>query len=171
MPSVITGSQVSANTGLITALSTGAAGTPGTVTGRWTLTTGSTWEATFADLAEYYQADEEYEPGTVLIFGGEKEVTLSTQAHDTRVAGVVSTNPAYTMNKGIEGTVACVALQGKVPVRVVGIVRKGDLLVTSNEAGCAQVSSTPGVGTLIGKSLEDKFDQEVSVINAAIGRF
>jgi len=171
MPSVITGTEVSSTAAVVTSISTGAVGSPGTVTGQWTLTSGSTWEATFADLAEYYQADAEYEPGTVLVFGGEQEVTLSTQAHDTRVAGVVSTNPAYTMNKGIEGITACVALQGKVPVCVVGTVRKGDLLVTSDESGCAQISSTPGVGTLIGKSLEDKFDQEPALINVAIGRF
>ena len=79
--------------------------------------------ARYADLAENYLADAEYEVGTVLIFGGDKEVTVTTaMKDDTRVAGVVSENPGYLMNSKLEGeNVTAVALQGRVPVKVVGM--------------------------------------------------
>ena len=91
--------------------------------------------ALYADLAENYLADAEYTPGTVVIFGGAQEITVTDQAADERVAGVVSTNPAYLMNSGEPGLP--VALRGKVPVQVVGPVTKGDSLVTSTTAGAA----------------------------------
>ncbi|NBR26462.1 MAG: hypothetical protein EBU08_22315, partial [Micrococcales bacterium] len=84
--------------------------------------------AQYADLAENYIADAEYAPGTVVIFGGEQEITTTTESHDTRVAGIISTNPAYLMNSGCDGLP--VALQGRVPCQVKGPVCKGDLLVT-----------------------------------------
>ena len=77
-----------------TTLTTGSNSTAGTVTGDWTLTAGSTWQATYADLAEKYTTDQEYEPGTVMKFGGTAELTQTDTANDHRVAGVVSTNPA-----------------------------------------------------------------------------
>jgi len=91
--------------------------------------------AQYADLAENYQADAEYSPGTVVVFGGDKEITVTTELADERVAGVVSTNPAYLMNSGESGLP--IALRGKVPVRVVGLVAKGDSLVTSTAPGVA----------------------------------
>jgi hypothetical protein len=141
------------------------------VTGAWTLGAGATFEATYgADLAEWYGSDAEYEPGTVLIFGGESEVTITSLSNDSRVAGVVTTNPAYIMNGEQTGTRACMALQGRVPVKVVGIVRKGDMLTTSNTAGYAIKAMNPTVGTIIGKALEDKDDPGTGTIQVAIGR-
>jgi hypothetical protein len=128
---------------------------------------GSKLQATYADLAEYYEADNEYEPGTVLEFGGEKEVTLA-QAMTPRVAGVVSTNPAYVMNSTCEGEhIVAIALQGRVPCKVRGTIRKGDLLI-SDVGGFARPSSIPLMGTVIGKSLEN-FEGE-GVIEVAVGR-
>jgi hypothetical protein len=170
MPSVITGSQISSATGVMTALSTGAVGTAGSVTGAWTLTTGSTWQATFADLAEHHESDQAYAPGTILVFGGDKEVTASTQFNDTRVAGVVSTNPAYIMNVGCPGTTVLLALQGRVPCNVIGRVSKGDILVTSNVQGYAIVNNDPKPGTIIGKALESKADDDRGSIQVAVGR-
>jgi len=92
---------------------------PGQISGQWTLVNQSSLEATFADLAEYYSSDIEYAPGTVVKIGGETEVTQTTSEFDIEVFGVVSTDPAYTMNAGIEGTSVAVALQGRVPVKVV----------------------------------------------------
>jgi hypothetical protein len=140
------------------------------VTGNWTLSGGATFQATYADLAEWYGSDAEYESGTVLIFGGESEVTTTTLSNDSRVAGVVTTDPAYIMNVGQEGTRACIALQGRVPVKVVGIVRKGDMLTTSNTVGYATKAMNPTVGTIIGKALEDKTDPGMGTIQVAIGR-
>jgi hypothetical protein len=145
--------------------------TPVTVLGQWALGAGATLEATFsADLAEYYSADSEYEPGTVLVFGGDAEVTTTTQFMDSRVAGVVSTDPAFKMNGQLEGTRACVALQGRVPCKVVGKVRKGDLLTTAGIAGHAAKAINPQVGTIIGKALENKDTLEAGVIEVAVGR-
>jgi hypothetical protein len=140
------------------------------VTGAWTLQAGATFQATYADLAEWYGADAEYESGTVLVFGGESEVTTTTLSNDSRVAGVVTTDPAYIMNVGQEGTRACIALQGRVPVKVIGVVRKGDLLTTSNTVGYAIKAMNPTVGTIIGKALEDKTDPGMGTIQVAIGR-
>jgi len=128
-------------------------------------------QAKFADLAEMYVADADYEPGTVLVFGGEHEVTLCTIKGDTRVAGVVSTDPAYLMNSHQVGdNVAEVALTGRVPCKVIGRVRKGDMLVTSAVPGYAIVNNTPTVGTVIGKAIENKDDEGRGVIEVVVGR-
>jgi hypothetical protein len=92
--------------------------------------------AQYADLAENYVADAEYAPGTVVVFGGGEEITISSEAADERVAGVISTNPAHLMNAGQPGLP--VALRGRVPVMVIGPVFKGDSLVTSSTSGHAQ---------------------------------
>ena len=132
---------------------------------------GTALTARYADLAENYQADAEYEPGTVLIFGGDAEVTITTIKDDHRVAGIVSTNPAYLMNNGLQGTnVVSVALQGRVPCKVLGKVRKGDLLVSSAIPGYAMVGQSPGVGTVIGKALENKDSEGKGIIEAVVGR-
>ena len=151
-----------------TVLSTGATATGGSVTGQWTLGAGSTWQATFADLAEYYNSDEEYEPGTVLVYGGESELTQSTIYNDRKIAGVVSTHPAYIMNAGCEGTRVCMALQGRVPVKVIGRVEKGDMLVSSNVAGHAVVNNEPAYGSVIGKAIETKDTEEAGLILVSI---
>jgi hypothetical protein len=93
-------------------------------------------QAQYADLAENYAADADYQPGTVVVFGGEQEITTTNTFADVRVAGVISSNPAYLMNAAAEGLP--VALRGRVPVQVLGAVSKGDLLVTSAQAGFAQ---------------------------------
>ena len=148
-------------------LTTGSNTLLGTITGNWSLSAGSKLQATYADLAEYYEADNEYEPGTVLEFGGDKEVTLA-QAMTPRVAGVVSTNPAYVMNSTCKGEhIVAIALQGRVPCKVRGTIRKGDLLI-SDVGGFARPSTIPLMGTVIGKSLEN-FEGE-GVIEVAVGR-
>jgi len=154
-----------------TAITTGAAATAGTVTGNWSLTAGSKFQATYADLAEYYEGDKEYEVGTVLIFGGDREVTLANKLEDHRVAGVVTNTAAYIMNNECTGTKVLIALQGRVPVRVVGKIEKGDLLVTSNINGVAvSVKGNARVGTVIGKSLENYDSDHIGTIEVAVGR-
>jgi hypothetical protein len=125
--------------------------------------------AQYADLAEKYEADAEYAPGTVLEFGGDKEVTLSVQAGSTRVAGVVSTNPSYIMNAGLTAEhVAMVALQGRVPCQVVGPVAKGDMMVAAGN-GAARVDNSARAGSIIGKALEN-FSGAEGTIEVVIGR-
>jgi hypothetical protein len=126
--------------------------------------------AQYADLAEKYTADAEYVPGTVVVFGGTAEVTIDAQDADRRVAGVVSTNPAYIMNDTLESThVTTVALTGRVPCLVTGPVRKGDLMVAAG-LGRARAEADPHVGTVIGKALEN-FAGGVGTIEVVVGRF
>jgi len=149
-------------------ISTGSNVTAGTITGNWTLTAGSRWNATYADLAEYYESDADYEAGTVLEFGGEKEVTLASN-ETTKVAGVVSTDPAYVLNSTCPGEFTTpIALQGRVPVKVLGNVSKGDMMVSGGN-GFARTAHDPKMGTIIGKSLEN-FNGLEGIIEIAIGR-
>jgi len=107
----------------------------------------------------------------VLIFGGDAEVTVTNSKGDRRVAGVVTTNPAYLMNSMLEGEhVIAIALQGRVPCRVLGKVSKGDLLVSSAVPGYAIVDNDAKVGTVIGKSLENKADDGRGIIEVVVGR-
>lgn len=108
----------------------------GSSTNWWNTFYGVSTQAQYADLAERYIADADYEPGTVVVFGGDQEITTTTSFADVRVAGVVSTNPAYLMNAAAQGLP--IALRGRVPVQIMGAVSKGDLLVTSAQAGFAQ---------------------------------
>ena len=147
-------------------LTTGANTTTGTITGNWSLSAGSRLNATYADLAEYYEADAVYEPGTVLEFGGDKEVTVA-QDGTNRVAGVVSTDPAYAMNAGCSGIAVAIALQGRVPCKVRGSIKKGDMLVSGGN-GYARPAFNPSIGTVIGKALENH--EGVGVIEVAVGR-
>jgi hypothetical protein len=125
--------------------------------------------AQYADLAEKYTADAEYAAGTVVSFGGSAEVTRTVADADSRVAGVISTNPSYIMNGGLEGEhVATVALTGRVPTSVTGTVRKGDLMVSAGN-GVARAEADPRVGTVIGKALEDS--EGDATIEVVVGRF
>ena len=155
-----------------TAITTGGQATAGTITGAWTLVGSSTFQATYsADLAEYYEGDKEYDVGTVLIFGGEKEVTTTNKYADTRVAGVVSNNAAYSMYGACPGLKNLIALQGRVLVKVVGKIQKGDLITTSEIQGVAcSVLSDAKTGTIIGKALEDYDSTNVGTIEVAVGR-
>jgi hypothetical protein len=151
-----------------------ASGTLGSATVRWNnvfAVNGGflSVNANYADLAEKYLADAAYAPGTVLMFGGDKEVTQCVHDMCSRVAGVVSTNPAYLMNSGLEGehTVE-LALTGRVPTRVRGPILKGDLIVSAGD-GHARAEGLPQVGTVIGKALED-FDGDSGVIEVVVGK-
>jgi hypothetical protein len=125
--------------------------------------------ALYADLAEVYEADADYAPGTVVSFGGSKEVTRSTRWADPAVAGVISANPSYLMNNGLTADHrAIVALTGRVPTSVTGTVYKGSMMVSAGD-GCAMACATPAMGTVIGKALEN-FDGASGVIEIVVGR-
>lgn len=126
--------------------------------------------AQYADLAELYFSDSFYPPGTVVIFGGSEEITISKHSHDTRIAGVISTEPAYIMNSSIDGLQ--VALQGRVPCQVLGPITKGQLLVASDIEGVATAvdHSQYVPGCAIGKSLEEIETNEIKLIEIVIGR-
>jgi hypothetical protein len=125
--------------------------------------------AKYADLAENYQGDKTYAPGTVVMFGGLQEVTVA-DADTTAVAGVVSTNPAHLMNGGLNGAnVVAVALTGRVPCMVIGPVKKGDMLVSAGH-GYAKSSANPQMGQVIGKALYDFPGSSKAVIEVVVGR-
>jgi hypothetical protein len=125
--------------------------------------------AQYADLAENYASDADYEAGTVVEFGGEYEVTVCDADMTSRVAGVVSTNPAYLMNSTQEGlAVVAVALTGRVPTKVHGPILKGDLIVSAGN-GYGRAETLPQVGTVIGKALED-FNGDSGVIEVVVGK-
>lgn len=170
----ITGGNVSVGTGTITVnnIVNGGAngvGNIGSSTTYFNTVFAKATSAQYADLAEKYLADAEYAPGTVVIIGGSQEVTASNKDHDSAVVGVVSTNPAYVMNSGLnqENTVT-VALVGRVPCQVQGPVRRGDLLVTA-EHGRARSETNPRVGCVVGKALEN-FDGDQGTIEIIVGK-
>jgi len=125
--------------------------------------------AQYADLAEKYEADADVEPGTVVHFGGEKEVSMCDVDHCQAVAGVVSTAPAFRMNDDLEAEhVAMVALQGRVPCKVTGPVHKGDMMVSAGN-GMARAEANPKVGAVIGKALEN-WEGGEGVIEVVVGK-
>jgi len=169
--SITLGAVSTINVGSGSTLTTGGETVTGNITGRWSLTGASRLEATYADLAEYYSSDKEYAVGWVMMFGGSAEVTAANVNGTTKVAGVVSTDPAYIMNSGLSGIRACVALQGRVPCRVVGKIKKGDLIIASDIVGVAiSAGETARAGTIIGKALADYDSDHIGLIEVAIGR-
>ena len=155
--------------GALTTLSTGANTTAGTIIGNWSLSAGSQLRATYADLAEYYAASEKIEPGTVVEFGGEHEVQICNSYMSTLVTGIVTTNPAYIMNSNIECEYpVAIALQGRIPAKVIGPVKRGDMMVSANN-GHAISCKSPSMGTVLGKALTD-FDGSVGIIEIMVGR-
>ena len=178
----LTGTLQTAAQTNVTSLGTLTGLTTGTIlpSGNLTVNLGSTtaWfnniygtavHALYADLAENYQADRFYMPGTVVQFGGAAEVTIA-EADTTRVAGVISTNPATLMNAALNGAnVVAVALTGRVPCMVIGPVAKGDIMVSAG-FGYARVNNTPAPGQALGTALEDFVSQAQGVSEVVVGK-
>jgi hypothetical protein len=113
--------------------------------------TGTSTTARYADLAEMYAADAEIEPGTVVHFAGEGKLAACDTENCRTVAGIVSTDPAYLMNSEQEGV--ALALAGRVPCKVTGVVNAGDLMVSAGN-GMAMANNNAALGTVIGKAIE-----------------
>jgi len=134
---------------------------------------GTATSSEYADLAEMYTTDAAYEPGTVVKIGGEAEVTQTTEAFDPEVFGVVSTDPAYLMNSQTTGV--AVALEGRVPCKVIGQVRKGQRLVSSEEPGVARAVSdyerqeALDWYRIVGRALADKNTEGVDLVEIVVG--
>lgn len=127
--------------------------------------------ALYADVAERFAADEYLEAGTVVELGGSAEITRSRAELSENIFGVISTRPAYLMNGGAgeDSTHPPVAMTGRVPVKVVGVVRKGDRLVSAGD-GIARAAG-PGEATafnVIGRALEDKFNYDNGTVEAIV---
>lgn len=143
----------------------------GSPTAWWNNIYGVSIQAKYADLAERFEADNAYDPGTIVGLGGVKEITVVTEELSEEVFGVISTKAAYLMNSGAgtDATHPPVAVQGRVPVKVIGKIRKGDRLVAAGN-GLARAGAknelTPW--NVIGRSLEDKLDSGEGVIEAIV---
>jgi hypothetical protein len=132
---------------------------------------GTALQADYADLAERFEADSYYAPGTVLALGGLAEVTIEDQDLSENVFGVVSTRPGYMMNSsaGTNDTHPPIAVSGRVPVRVVGQVKKGDRLVSAGN-GLARAGAKTEITpfNVIGRSLENKYDDAEGTVLAIV---
>ena len=132
---------------------------------------GTATSAKYADLAERYVSDKEYDVGTVCVFGGSEEVTQSTKQNCPSIAGVVSTDPAFLMNAELENGIT-LALRGRVPVKVTGPVRKGDVLICSNTPGHAEAAPFKGYHvtgpSMIGVAISEHLSSGTGVVEAQI---
>lgn len=160
-------------TGDITAtnITTGGALIPGEITGAWTLSAGSTFNATYADLGERFAADDEYEAGTVMEMGGSAEITAVRDDLSDIVFGVISESAGVTMNSaaGSQATHPTIAMTGRVPVKVIGKVSKGDRLVSAGNgrARAAKKNEATPFNT-VGRSLENKLTDSEGKVLAAV---
>lgn len=141
-------------------------------TGMWFNTFyGVSVQAQYADLAERFETDQPYDPGTVVAIGGNKEITAELEELSEDVFGVISTRAAYLMNgaAGSNETHPPVAVNGRVPVKVVGKIRKGDRLVSAGN-GLARSGSKTEISpfNVIGRSLEDKLDSGEGTVEAIV---
>ena len=152
-------------------ITTGANTTTGNITGNWTLTTGSKLNATYADLAERFEADAPYDAGTVVEMGGDKEITAVQYELSEDVFGVVSDTAGYLMNSaaGNDTTHPPIAVGGRVKVKVIGKVKKGQRLVSAGN-GIARAAK-PGEATsfnVIGRALAPKTTEELGAVEAFV---
>ncbi len=165
------GGAILTTTTQATTLTTGASGTSGTITGNWTLSASSRLNATYADLAERFAADDVYDAGTVVQLGGKDEITAVQYELSEDVFGVISDTAAYLMNAGAgsDTTHPPVAVSGRVQVKVTGIVKKGDRLVSAGNG----IARAAGAGeathfNVIGRALEDKNVNGIGSVEAFV---
>jgi hypothetical protein len=142
-----------------------------TINGATGTISGNQINANYADVAERFAADQELLPGTVVELGGRHEITMSQQELSENVFGVISTRAAYLMNSnaGTDDTHPAVAVAGRTPVRCIGVVKKGDRLVSSGQ-GLARAAK-PGEATpfnQIGRALTDKAQEDVGTVEAMV---
>lgn len=165
------GGNILASRVQMTQLTTGANTTAGNITGNWTLTSGSRLQATYADLAERFEADSIYDPGTVVELGGIKEITAVRQELSDDIFGVISNTAAYLMNAGAgdDNTHPPVAVSGRVQVIVKGLVNKGDRLVSAGNgiARSARRNEATAFNT-IGRALANKTTEGIGTIEAIV---
>ena len=132
---------------------------------------GKSTSSQYADLAERFESDRPYEPGTVVALGGAKEITEAQEDLAEDVFGVISKHPGHLMNAlaGTDETHPPVAMSGRTPVKVIGPVDKGDRLVAAGN-GLARKASTDEVNNfnVIGRSLETKYSDEEGTIEAIV---
>ena len=156
-------------------LSAGSPSTNGTFVGQWSFGPGSSLTlpigttSYYADIAERYASDVQYESGTVVMFGGTSEVTIANVHSTAAVAGIVTTEPAQILNSDLTDSVA-IALVGRVPCKVTGNITRGNLLVVSHIPGVLTTSLFPSPGTIVAKAMENYNSPNVGVIEVMVTR-
>ena len=161
-----------ASSGILNGQANGT-GNIGNATGYFNTIFAQATSAQYADVAEKYVADQPYPAGTVLEIGGTAEVQATTAYATTGIAGVVSSHPALIMNSGeVSANAVEVALLGRVPCRVTGTIRRGDLLVASKISGVATTLDPTQYqpGSVIGKALADYDGTTEGMIEVLVGR-
>ena len=142
-----------------------------TINGETGAVSGTQINAQYADLAERFEADAENDAGTVVELGGSKEITSATNDLSDEVFGVISSRAAYLMNSGAgnDATHPPVAMSGRVPVKVIGEVNKGDRLVSAGN-GLARAATKTEVNNfnVIGRALSTKYGEEQGVVEAIV---
>jgi len=152
-------------------ITTGGAGTAGQLTGTWSLVGASRLQATYADLAERFESDAYYDAGTVVELGGDKEITSVKYELSEDIFGVISDTAAYLMNSGAgdNTTHPPVAMTGRVQVKVNGIVKKGDRLVSAgNGTARAAKAGEATAFNVIGRALENKTTTSTGTVLAIV---
>ena len=143
----------------------------GNITGIWQLSPSARLQATYADLAERFEADQPYDAGTVVELGGVAEITAVVDELSNNVFGVISTSAAYMMNSaaGDDNTHPAVAISGRVPVKVKGKVKKGDRLVSAGK-GYARAAQDGEAGSfnVIGRSHTSKNTDGIGEVTAIV---
>ena len=168
--------RVTANTGGLYPLATNTYDVGG-ASNKWrgmyaTKFFGEATSALYADLAERFESDMLLEEGDVVMIGGEKEITKTDRESTPDVFGVISIRPAYAMNSdiGSDDTHPYVALAGKVPVKVIGKVLKGQRLVASSQTGIAIAAETKNIFAVVGRALESSDALGIKLIQAVVGK-
>ena len=168
--------RVTANTGGIYPLATTTYDVGG-ASNKWrgmyaTKFFGEATSALYADLAERFEADTVLEEGDVVMIGGEKEITKTDRESTPDVFGVISISPAYAMNSegGPDNTHPYVALAGRIPVKVIGKVLKGQRLVASSQTGIAIAAETKNIFAVVGRALESSDTLGIKLIQAVVGK-
>ena len=168
--------RVTANTGGIYPLATTTYDVGG-ASNKWrgmyaTKFFGEATSALYADLAERFEADTVLEEGDVVMIGGEKEITKTDRESTPDVFGVISISPAYAMNTegGPDNTHPYVALAGRIPVKVIGKVLKGQRLVASSQTGIAIAAETKNIFAVVGRALESSDELGIKLIQAVVGK-
>jgi len=148
---------------------TGLTYNPSTNTLSTSIFSGTASAAEYADLAENFRPDTSYAPGTIVALGGVEEITAVNEELSSNVFGVVSTRPAYLMNSSQQGG-APVAVAGRVPVRVIGMVNKGDRLVSAGNgmARAAQEDESINAFNVIGRAIQTKTTMEEGTVEAFV---
>ena len=171
IPSISIGTGGNIAVGNITNSNGNGVGNIGNSSGYFNTVFAQATTALYADVAERFAAEEIYEPGTVVELGGSAEITRVLIDASENVFGVISTRPAFTMNGGAgdNDTHPPVAMTGRVPVMVTGVVNKGDRLISAGDGlARAALAGEATAFNVIGRALSSKTTTGAGTVEAIV---